>query len=231
MPPPTLATTSARGSCRRTAGSAPASTELPTGARHAKPEQAPFPARGRRPAGRRARSPLLGPRPHRLRGAHPSLGLEGLHGANPRQRETRRVTIGRHGVWTPERAHREAGSLLASLKAGETPRWPGVEPSANEPTIAERYMTGHVAVRCKPTTQRGCRHILDRFPAAALRGDSPERGHARPRVAAAPAARQAVIANQAVSLLSRLFYSAAKSGEAPAGGNPCRFIQKYPTRG
>ena len=39
------------------------------------------------------------------------------------------------------------------------------------------------------------------------------------------------VANQAVSLLSRLFYPAAKSGEAPAGGNPCRFIQKYPTRG
>ena len=40
-----------------------------------------------------------------------------------------------------------------------------------------------------------------------------------------------VMANQAVSLLSRLFYTAVKSGEAPAGGNPCRFIQKYPTRG
>ena len=39
------------------------------------------------------------------------------------------------------------------------------------------------------------------------------------------------MANQVVSLLSRLFYTAAKSGEAPAGGNPCRFIHKYPTRG
>ena len=39
------------------------------------------------------------------------------------------------------------------------------------------------------------------------------------------------MANQVVSLLSRLFYTAGKSGEAPAGGNPCRFIEKYPTRG
>ncbi|MYE01238.1 MAG: hypothetical protein F4Y03_08145 [Alphaproteobacteria bacterium] len=31
-----------------------------------------------------------------------------------------------------------------------------------------------------------------------------------------------VMANQAVSLLSRLFFTAAKTGEAPAGGNPCR---------
>ena len=83
------------------------------------------------------------------------------------QGRSRRVTTGRHGVWTPERARREAGRLIASLKAGETPRRPGADsPSANGPTIAdmaERYMTEHVAVRCKPTTQRGCRHILNRF--------------------------------------------------------------------
>ena len=39
------------------------------------------------------------------------------------------------------------------------------------------------------------------------------------------------MANQTVSLLSRLFYTAANSGEAPAGSHPCRFIQKHPTRG
>ena len=150
--------------------------------------------------------------------------------------KTRRVTIGRHGVWTPERARREAGRLLASLKAGETPTRPGADsPSANGPTIAEmaeRYMTGHVAVRCKPTTQRGCRHILDkfllpRFGALRLSEVTPDHVAAlHYRMRATP-----TMANQTVSLLSRLFYTAAKSGEAPAGGNPCRFIQKYPTRG
>ena len=39
------------------------------------------------------------------------------------------------------------------------------------------------------------------------------------------------MASQPVSLLSRLFYTVTKSGEAPAGGNPCWFSQKYPTRG
>ena len=38
-----------------------------------------------------------------------------------------------------------------------------------------------------------------------------------------------IMANQVVSLLSRLFHEAAKSGEASAGGNPCLFIKKYPT--
>ena len=150
--------------------------------------------------------------------------------------KTRRVTIGRHGVWTPERARREAGRLLASLKAGETPRRPGADsPSVNGPTVAEmaeRYMTEHVAVRCKPTTQRGCRDILDRFLLphfGTLRLSEVTPDHVAAlhyRMRATP-----TMANQAVSLLSRLFYTAAKTGEAPAGGNPCRFIQKYPTRG
>ena len=150
--------------------------------------------------------------------------------------KTRRVTIGRHGVWTPERARREAGRLLASLKAGQTPSRPGTDlPSANGPTIAEmaeRYMTEHVAVRCKPTTQRGCRHILDRFllpKFGPLRLSEVTPDHVSElhyRMRATP-----TMANQTVSLLSRLFYTAAKSGEAPAGGNPCRFIQKYPMRG
>ena len=38
------------------------------------------------------------------------------------------------------------------------------------------------------------------------------------------------MANQVISLLSRLFHKAAASGDAPPYGNPCRFIKKYPTR-
>ena len=38
------------------------------------------------------------------------------------------------------------------------------------------------------------------------------------------------MANQVISLLSRLFHKAAAAGDAPAGGNPSRFIKKYPTR-
>ena len=35
---------------------------------------------------------------------------------------------------------------------------------------------------------------------------------------------------QVIDVLSRLFNKAQASGYAPAGGNPCRFIKKYPTR-
>ena len=73
---------------------------------------------------------------------------------------------GRHGVWSLDAARSDAGGIIARLKNGETPARPGEENGASSgPTIAElaeQYMADHVAVRCKPTTERSCRHIFDR---------------------------------------------------------------------
>ena len=92
-------------------------------------------------------------------------------------------------------------------------------------------MTQHVALRCKPGTARSCRHILDKsllpqFGSRRLGEITPDEVAAlHYRLHATP-----IMANQTVSLLSRLFQRAAAAGDAPAGGNPCRFIKKYPTR-
>ena len=149
--------------------------------------------------------------------------------------KSRRVTIGRHGVWSPEAARREAGGIIARLEKGETPGRPGADsPSATGPTIAELaewYMTDHVAMRCKPTTARSCRHILDKFllPQFGAR----RLGEITPDEVAALHYRlheTPIMANQVISLLSRLFHKAAASGDAPPGGNPCKFTKKYPSR-
>ncbi len=149
--------------------------------------------------------------------------------------KSRRVTIGRHGVWSLDAARREVGGILASLKKGETPGRPGTETaSATGPTIAElaeRYMDEHVAVRSKPTTARSCRHIFDahllpefgRLRLGEIAADRVAALHYRLR-------EKPIMANQVIDVLSRLFHRAAKSGDAPVGGNPCRFIKKYPTR-
>ena len=149
--------------------------------------------------------------------------------------KSRRVTIGRHGVWTLDAARREAGGILASLRSGEAPARPGAENgAATGPTIAdmaERYMTEHVALRCKPTTARSCRaildiHLLPEFGNLRLGEIAPGRvAVLHYRLHETP-----IMANQVVDMLSRLFHMAAKTGEAPAGGDPCRFIKKYPTR-
>ncbi len=149
--------------------------------------------------------------------------------------KSRRVTIGRHGVWSLDAARREAGGILASLKKGETPGRPGTEtaPTAG-PTIAElaeQYMAEHVAVRCKPTTARSCRHIFDayllpefgRLRLGEITADRISALHYRLR-------EKPTMANQVIDVLSRLFNKASASGDAPASGNPCRFIKKYPTR-
>ena len=149
--------------------------------------------------------------------------------------KSRRVTIGRHGVWSLDAARREAGGIIASLNKGETPARPGAENgSASGPTIAElaeQYMAEHVSVRCKPTTARSCRHIFDKYLLSQF--GRKRLGEITPEQVAALHYRlreKATTANQVIGLLSRLFHKAAKSGYAPEGGNPCRFIKKYPTR-
>ena len=92
-------------------------------------------------------------------------------------------------------------------------------------------MTEHVSVRCKPTTARSCRHILDKFllPQFGAR----RLGEITPDDIAAlhyHLSETPIMANQVISLFSRLFHRAEASDDAPASGNSCRFIKKYPTR-
>ena len=149
--------------------------------------------------------------------------------------KSRRVTIGRHGVWSLDAARREAGGIIASLKNGDTPARAGAENGSNSgppiAELAEQYMAEHVAVRCKPTTARSCRHIFDNYLLPQF--GRKRLGEITPEQVAALHYRlreKATTANQVIGLLSRLFHKAAKSGYAPEGGNPCRFIKKYPTR-
>jgi len=89
-------------------------------------------------------------------------------------------------------------------------------------------MAEHVAVRCKPTTRRHCRDILDRHLLPALGGL--RLGQiGRERVAALHHGLRGtpVMANKVVDMLSRLFNMAELWGIAPEGGNPCRFVRKF----
>ena len=149
--------------------------------------------------------------------------------------KSRRVTIGRHGLVSAEEARRKAAKAIASIKAGEGPGRSGsVRTKAAGPTLAEaaeRYMREHVAVRCKPVTAGGYRHALDKVLLPAF-GSLPLGGIGRDQVAALHYRlhKTPSMANRVVETLSRLFHMAEAWGEAPAGGNPCRFVKKYPER-
>ncbi len=142
-----------------------------------------------------------------------------------------RVTIGVHGVLTPEEARRRAALFIARVKAGEDPvPEPAAVRLAEGPTVAElaeRYLEEHVAVRCKPRTAEGCRqvirkHILPAFgarPAVAVtHRDVAELHHG---LSAFP-----TTANRTVAMLSRIWNAAEDRGLVPEGSNPCRLVER-----
>ncbi|MYF69169.1 MAG: site-specific integrase [Proteobacteria bacterium] len=145
---------------------------------------------------------------------------------------SRRLTLGRHGLITAEQARRKAAQIIADIKAGNEPvLHNGASTADAGPTVAEvaeRFMTEHVAVRCKPATQRQCRDIIDRHLLPGL--SSVRLGQiGRERVAALHYSlhETPTMANKVVDMLSRLFNMAELWGIAPEGGNPCRFVRKY----
>lgn len=146
--------------------------------------------------------------------------------------KSRRLTVGRHGLITADQARRKAARIIADIKAGNEPvLHNGASTADAGPTVAEvseRFMTEHVAVRCKPATQRQCRDIIDRYLLPRL-GNVRLGQIGRERVAALHFSlhETPTMANKVVDLLSRLFNMAELWGIAPEGGNPCRFVRKY----
>ena len=149
--------------------------------------------------------------------------------------KSRRITIGRHGLVSAEQARRKAAMVIASIKAGQDPGRNGsLLATAAGPTlaeVAERYMREHVAVRCKPATARGYRHALDKVLLPTF-GAVPLERISRDQVATLHYRlhRTPNMANCVVETLSRLFHMADAWGIAPEGGNPCRFVEKFPDR-
>ena len=119
----------------------------------------------------------------------------------------KRVTVGRHGVISADRARRRAALIIARIKAGEAPLAAPMAREATGPTVAdlaERYFREHVAVRCKPGTAKLHRrvvrkHILPEFgklPVAAIGREHVTDLHYRLRYVPA-------MANQVIVTLSR----------------------------
>lgn len=150
--------------------------------------------------------------------------------------KSRRVTVGRHGVLTADRARRRAAALIARIKAGEDPAPPSADaPAEVGVTVAElaaRFLADHAAVRCKPRSIVSYRsliklHILPELgalPVASIERDHVAALHYRLR-------DKSCTANRVVSLLSHMLALGEEWGlRPPEGGNPCRFVRRYATR-
>ena len=145
----------------------------------------------------------------------------------------KRLTVGRHGVITPEEGRRRAALIIARIKAGEEPE-PLAAKRADEPTVAElaaRYLREYAEEHCKPNTVMAYRRraekrivpALGKLPLSRVRREDVRKLHYAMRTTP-------VMANRTLTLLSRMFNMAESWGLLPEGSNPCRRQTKYRER-
>ncbi len=143
----------------------------------------------------------------------------------------RRMSLGAHGVLTPEKARRKAFKVLAAVKDGEDPA--GERSQARKACtvkeLAERFDEEHITVRLKPGTAREYRRNLRRFILPALgrlkvadvtRADISKFHHDLRHIP--------YQANRNLEVISKMFVLAEMWGMRPDGSNPRLHIRKYP---
>lgn len=143
----------------------------------------------------------------------------------------RRITLGSHGPVTAEQARIGAFKILSGAKDGGDPARER-DRVRRAPTVrefGERFLTEHVAARCKPITEREYRRAVELYINPALgtrkvpdieRKDIAELHHKWRHTP--------YQANRTLSVLSKMFNLAEVWGFRVDGSNPCRHVKKYP---
>ena len=142
----------------------------------------------------------------------------------------RKMTLGKHGVLTPDEARNEARRLLGDVRRGDDPAEKRQE-KRQEPTlieISERYLIEHAELKKKPRSVHEDRRLLKKviLPALGARkiGEIDRTHIGQLHVSQKSTPYQA---NRCLALLSKLFNLCEKWGLRPDGTNPCRHVEKY----
>ena len=140
----------------------------------------------------------------------------------------KRVTLGRHGDLSADRARRKAAEVIDRIKQGEDPLPPPPQPPLTVAGLAERYMEAHVSANCNDHTRGIYRGSLDNHIIPAL-GTMPVSSVGQSEVSALHYGLRHTprAANRALMVLSKMLSLAEAWGLAPAGSNPCRSVAKY----
>ena len=148
----------------------------------------------------------------------------------------RRITVGRHPVLSAEQARQRAALIIARVKAGEDPvPLPLPAKYAGGPTVADlarRYLEQHVAIRCKPKTQRTARSVVNRHIVPAL-GKLPIAAVERHHVMALHESlcETPAMANMTVEVLTHMYKLANGWEMVPEDcEDPCQSIPMNPKR-
>ena len=140
--------------------------------------------------------------------------------------KSRRISLGRHGVITADKARKMAIESLMQLKSGQNPR----EKPASALTVeelTERYFKEYVQHHCKESTARAYRRLVDSFILPAY-GHLPVEKVDREDIAALHHAMRDVPAqaNRVLEVSGKLF-NLAEEWKLRTAGNPCKFVKKY----
>lgn len=144
---------------------------------------------------------------------------------------TRRKNLGQHGILTAEAARKDAKFVHADVARG-------ADPSADRkarlrsPTLKElgdRFLTDHVALHLKPTTQKSYKSmlvktiypILGSIKVSELIFDDIAGFHLKKR-------DTPYQANRCIMVLAKMMNLAEDWGYRPMNSNPCKRIKKYP---
>ena len=139
----------------------------------------------------------------------------------------KRATVGRYEDIDAEEARLKAAGMIDRIRRGRDP----VATVPEAPTVAdlaERFMTGHVEVNCKPGTVESYGSLLRMqiLPElGALRLSEVDRSH----ISALHHGLRHMpnAANKSVGMFSKMFKLAVAWGMTPARPNPCRSIRRY----
>ena len=139
--------------------------------------------------------------------------------------KSRRVTLGRHGVITADQARKKAAETINRIKSG------GEAVERGSVTVAElaaRYLDEHVDVRCKESTRKMYRSVVERFIVPSY-GDEAVAEVEREHIARLHLELRHIPyqANRALEIGNSLF-NLAEEWKLRTGGNPCRYVRKYP---
>ena len=147
---------------------------------------------------------------------------------------TRRVTIGRHGVLTPEQARTEAKRLLGTVAAGRDPAEEkrAVTDRPKLGPVLDQFLADHVDTKRKASTAREYRRITGLYIEKTLR---------RKKIAEIEQSDiedlhismkdKPYQANRTLAVLSKFFNWCEHQNFRPQHTNPCRHIERYPEEG
>lgn len=143
---------------------------------------------------------------------------------------TRRMTIAKHGVMTPDEARKRARELLVDVTKGGNPseekRVYSIAPTLG--ALCDRFLADHVPHHCKPSTQKEYRRNVELFIKPSI-GNHKVQDITRQDIARLHHAYRHIPyqANRTLGVLSKLFNLAEEWGLRPDGSNPCRHVKKY----